>query len=195
MKKSNSPAGAKRKFPAPQTNPRKYTNICIEMPEIDSLNIDTARNRIERWKGQSVDMRPMNGFFMRYDDLLGLMHSLHTHAKDKKIMGVRGYLGLHAFQDIHPDERFEAVSVMFVAVEAADGYPYGKDIVFGEEGRSEIYDLTQPCPNCCDLTSPLNSGNAKKKVALRSLTPKKKKKAAPARKAAPKKKAVSKKNR
>lgn len=180
--------------PSPKTHPAKYENICIPMPEIQSLPVPTARGRIGRWKSQNVDMTPMNGFFIRYDDILGLVHSLNTHAKDKKILGVRAYLGMHEFQSIKPDERYKALSVMFVGVEYMEGYDWGKDIIYGENNRSEIFDLTQPCPNCCDFTSPLYEQANKRKLPLSKLGSTKKKAAKkPVAKKAAAKKAVAKK--
>jgi len=180
MKKSAT-ANKKKPFLSqpPKTNPSKFERLCIEMPQIEALPIETARERVHRWKAEKVDMTPMNGFYIRYDDILGLIHSLNAHAQDKKIMGVRAYLGMHAFQSLKPDEVYKALSVMFVGVEYADGYPYGKDILFGENGKSEIFDLTQPCPNCCDFTSPLYELGSKRKLPLRKLVSVKKKKAAP----------------
>ncbi len=194
MKKASTrPVTGKKNRWVPHTSPHTFEKVCIDMPEIESLPLEEARGRVTRWKTENVDMQPMNGFFIRYDDILGLVKSLHNNAQNGEIMGVRAYIGMHDFQSLKPEERYQASSIMFVGVEYAEGYPNGKDIILNAEGRSLIFDLTQPCPNCCDFTSPLNGILPKKKLALKDLAPVKKKQAAPKKKPAMKKKATAKK--
>jgi hypothetical protein len=86
---------------------------------------------------------PLRGFFIPILDIKAIADLHHVE-------GMRAYFCLK-----NPDD-FSSISLVVVPVDKE-----GRDIIYeentlvGEEGGSSIYDLTRPCPDFCDQTSPL----------------------------------------
>ncbi len=88
---------------------------------------------------------------------------------DDSILGVRVYFTLENDHVQDPDS--SNVKFIMVLVQDSPDYFNGKDLLYIPEGAgmkalspndgelddSNIYDFTQPCPDCCDPTSPLYS--------------------------------------
>ncbi|GAB3903925.1 hypothetical protein [Mucilaginibacter boryungensis] len=94
---------------------------------------------------------------------------------DDSILGVRAYFTLE--NEFKEGEKNEVKFIM-VLVKDTPGYYNGQDLLYippglgmealspdgGELDDSNVYDFTRPCPDCCDLTSPLfNGGDGAKK--------------------------------
>ena len=91
------------------------------------------------------------------DDLLAIIQKYTTVDEEGNVkstlLGVRTYFAIKASDQNLTDE----VTALVVAVDLQ-----GNDLInttstlgVGEEGGSEIYDFTRPCPDVCDPESPL----------------------------------------
>jgi hypothetical protein len=89
---------------------------------------------------------------------------------DESMLGVRAYFTLkNAFEEGTENE----VKFIMVLVKDTPGYFNGQDILYiqvsesdkasllggDEPDDSNVYDFTRPCPDCCDIDSPLFSNN------------------------------------
>jgi len=85
---------------------------------------------------------------------------------DESMLGVRAYFTLN--NPFKPEDTNE-VKVIMVLVKDVPGAPFGEDQLYvpadpenkalspdgGDEGDSNVYDFTRPCPDCCDPDSEL----------------------------------------
>jgi hypothetical protein len=139
---------------------KKYNMIKSHRKKVLPLNtidLNEAVGRIQNWRGYVGSEFKTKAFFIGLDDLQGLVEVL----KENSGMGIRCYLGrTGAGQD----------DLILVGVKRDPLFPNGKDII-EENGPGTIYDLTSPCPNMCDLSSPLNViSGIKIKKPLKDLT-------------------------
>ena len=80
---------------------------------------------------------------------------------DESIAGVRAYFTLN---DEFSEEVRNEVTFVMVLVRVSDTKPYGDDVLYvpGTDdkvpGNSNVYDYTTPCPDVCDVDSPLFTG-------------------------------------
>lgn len=91
------------------------------------------------------------------DDLLAIIQKYTTVDDEGNVRstlkGVRTYFAIKPTDHDLPDE----VTALVVAVDMQgnDLINTGTEIGLGDEGGSEIYDFTAPCPSECDPESPL----------------------------------------
>lgn len=96
--------------------------------------------------------------------------------QDDSILGVRAYFTL---ENAYKEGESNQVKFIMVLVGDSPDHFNGQDLLYTPPGMkdlspdhgiiddSNIYDFTKPCPDCCDITSPLFSGDgvsAKRKV-------------------------------
>jgi len=127
----------------------------------NTISLDEAMSRIGRWRGIQPPSNTTKGFFISTEDMRDLLAEIDAC----KGIGIRAYLAqtLDGMNDL-----------VLVGVKSAKnpvtGVDFGKDILEDSKGNSLIYDLTTPCPNMCDIHSPLFSIHTKKeKTNLKDL--------------------------
>lgn len=104
---------------------------------IDTIPLATAVERVTRWKEQMEQtssiphVKAVNVKKIDFQEILN----------EEGVESIRAYFGI--------DETGN-VDLMFVGVNSD-----GRDMC-GTEVKGNIYDITTPCPNLCDASSPLN---------------------------------------
>ena len=97
------------------------------------ISLKKAQERAKSWRAASIEGNNFKGSLISKEDLQGLVSEIGEN-------GIRAYNGINA----------EGVyKLMIVAVDAN-----GNDLV-NEKNGHYIYDFTQPCPDTCDINSPL----------------------------------------
>jgi hypothetical protein len=101
----------------------------------NTIDLTTAQNWISAWRA-NPDLG-VKAFFIPKDDMVDLLN-------DTTCIGVRGYLAFGNTGGLPDEAKLVLVSV--------DG-----DITTGgtDNLNNGIYDFTNPCPQTCDVTSPL----------------------------------------
>lgn len=118
-----------------------------EIPTADAAEMAAnwrTYNSNETINGYTVDQIMPNAYTISVDDLKKL-------SEEPGVSGIRIYFG-YMQQDPEPlvGDNF-SMRLMMVGVDAN-----GNDIILSGEGRSGIYDHFEPCPNTCDVNSPLS---------------------------------------
>ncbi|HPW98242.1 MAG TPA: hypothetical protein PK218_06770 [Flavobacterium sp.] len=96
----------------------------------NQIKLEEAQKWAENWRNKQPDV--VKAFLIPKEDIIALYESITLNGAQD----VRGYLGIRETGEY---------KMMFVAVDTK-----GNDRI-----DLGIYDLTQPCPNFCDLESPL----------------------------------------
>jgi hypothetical protein len=136
------------------------------IPQKNVITLDEALTRTNYWR-QAIKQYFSNGggpaphgFVIPLEDVL----ELSENYKDQGIVGVRAYFTLSAAEE--PDgPPPNQVSAILVPVKAGPDNPGGEqvflDIIInvpsltGDDDTVSVYDVTRPCPPCCDASSPL----------------------------------------
>lgn len=105
------------------------------------VELRDAQQRIKRWQLYIGSNFETKAFFISLDDI----KTLYDEILASNGIGVRAYLARTS------EEQNE---ILLVGVQQSSYSSQGKDII-EENGSSRIYDLTTPCPNMCDVESPL----------------------------------------
>jgi hypothetical protein len=112
--------------------------------ELKTVSVNDAITETAHWRSilEPYMTDPLRGFFIPYADIKAIV-DMHG------VEGMRGYFCLTSPKD------FSSISFIVVPVDD-DGYDIisKPDSLTGRE-ESTIYDLTRPCPDFCDKTSPL----------------------------------------
>jgi len=118
------------------------------MPEniTDIVELGDALTRIENWRSYVGEEFETKAFFIGLDDII----ALYEEVQRNKGTGVRAYLARNSSNE----NELLLVGVKNVSLNPTSGITKGEDIIM-VGGASTIYDLTTPCPNMCDITSPL----------------------------------------
>lgn len=128
------------------------------MENTNTITLEEAQQRIQLWRdfiGESVETK---AFFISGDDI----KALYTQISKNDGFGVRAYL---ARNNSGENE------LLFVGTKS-DAVVFNKDVIV-YNNESAIYDLTTPCPNMCDTSSPLfNLPDDKEKINLSDLSKK-----------------------
>jgi hypothetical protein len=114
------------------------------LTEVQTVSVNDAITETANWRQILTPFMkdPIRGFFIPIADVKAIAEMHHVE-------GMRGYFCLKT-----PDD-FSSISFVVVPVD-----DHNKDIIFthneltGKEDPA-IYDLTRPCPDFCDTTSPL----------------------------------------
>ena len=110
----------------------KFTNLLklrIMENDINTITLETAQTWAAKWRLDS----PLKAFWIPKDDI----DQMYQH---DGTVDLRAYLGI--------DENGEP-KLMIVGVDEN-----GNDLI-DEKVEHYIYDFTKPCPNMCDVNSPL----------------------------------------
>lgn len=94
------------------------------------IDLKTAQEWATNWRTEQKDI--VKGFLIPQEDIITLYKQITSDGGQD----VRGYLG------IKDDGEYKMV---FVAVDSK-----GNDMI-----DLGIYDMVKPCPDCCDINSPL----------------------------------------
>jgi len=135
------------------------------------IPVETAIERTQNWRNyiNSIENFPdktAKGVYISREDILDLAAYLTL---DDSLLGVRAYFTLNNdYREYPPDQNEIRLIMVLVKDTAAAGYPNGEDLLTIPEnfrsiitnddptvGDSNIYDFTRPCPDCCDVRSPL----------------------------------------
>jgi hypothetical protein len=136
------------------------------------IPVDTAIERTKNWRNyiNSVENFPdksAKGVYISRTDILDLAAYLTL---DESLLGVRAYFALNNDYTEFPPDQNEIRLVMVLVKDTTEaGYPNGEDLLTVPDnfrslrptsddptiGDSNVYDFTRPCPDCCDLRSPL----------------------------------------
>lgn len=136
------------------------------------IPVETAIERTRNWREyiNSVENFPdksAKGVYISRTDILDLAAYLTL---DESLLGVRAYFSLNNNYQDYPANQNE-IRLVMVLVKDTDTatYPNGEDLLtippnFSSIipasddptiGDSNVYDFTRPCPDCCDVRSPL----------------------------------------
>lgn len=96
----------------------------------NQIDLETAQEWATNWRKEQPDT--VKGYLIPQEDIITLYKQITTGGGQD----VRGYLG------IRNDGEYK---LMFVPVDSK-----GNDLI-----DLGIYDMTKPCPDCCDVNSPL----------------------------------------
>lgn len=125
-----------------------------------SISVETAKRRTKNWR-EAVkvlfkdDLKAVpKGFMIPMEDITKLAENY----KDYGIAGVRAYFSFE-------NEKFEggvtAVLVPVVLQKGPNNEDIYKDLIIehshDDGDNTSIYDFTKPCPDSCDVASPLFS--------------------------------------
>lgn len=130
---------------------------------VPTIPLDEAVARVTRFREKMIKSGAIpesdipRAILIPIDDLLAIIQKYTTVDDEGNVRstltGVRTYFAIKATDVNQPDE----VTALVVAVDKE-----GNDLInttvgvgLGEEGGSEIYDFTKPCPSECDPESPL----------------------------------------
>jgi hypothetical protein len=140
------------------------TNPLIEPTKV-IIPVSTAVERTANWRNflknkmDVKDPRKMpKAVYISRADIEALAASCQA---DDTIVGARAYFTLTT-PDV--EEIKNEVKFVMVLVKESETKPFGEDIVYlpgsvgGRDDDSNVYDFTRPCPDCCDITSPLFGG-------------------------------------
>jgi hypothetical protein len=140
-------------------------------PQKNVITLEEAENRTNYWreaiKGLYGDGAIPLGFFIPFEDIKQLVDDY----TNQNIAGIRVYFTLDDAEDIgeHLSNKIRGIMVPTVLdpsiLPPAD--PVYRDIILPVLAYSNnpnhiltkavsIYDVTQPCPPCCDPSSPLS---------------------------------------
>lgn len=99
----------------------------------NTITLQEAQERAARWRAQTIEGANFKGSLISQLDLKGLVSEIGEN-------GIRAYNGINA----------EGVyKLMIVAVDVN-----GNDLIDDKNG-DYIYDFTVPCPEKCDINSPM----------------------------------------
>lgn len=136
------------------------------------IPVETAIERTQNWRDyiNSVEDFPdksAKGVYISRTDILDLAAYLTL---DDSLLGVRAYFALNNNYKDFPSDQNE-IRLVMVLVQDTPGasYPNGQDLLTVPDkfkslrptdpdpvvGDSNVYDFTRPCPDCCDINSPL----------------------------------------
>jgi len=138
---------------------KKETDLkAAETPKsiIREVAFDSATADIKRygdfWRSQQGSPGYINqvtrAFKIPASDLIGVLQpsgSINTILSECTYKYARAYLGLDVNNTMH---------LYFTPVED-DGSEAGKDVILTNGSEKIVFDLTSPCPNTCDVSSPL----------------------------------------
>jgi hypothetical protein len=128
-----------------------------------TIPVNMAKARVKRFREQLIDQVPESNIpraiLIPIDDLMAIVEKYTVVDDDGNITnslsGVRAYFAVKV-SDMDLDDD---VTALIVAVDKE-----GKDLINTKKGLgnpgdddddSEIYDFTRPCPDICDVGSPL----------------------------------------
>lgn len=98
-----------------------------------TISLVEAQTRATRWRAQSIEGNNFKGSLISKEDLQGLVNEIGEN-------GVRAYNGINDKGEY---------KLMIVAVDEN-----GNDLIDDKNGFY-IYDFTTPCPDKCDINSPM----------------------------------------
>ena len=130
------------------------------------IPVETAIKRTTHWRNfmkentAAADARRIpKAVYMSRADILAMAKQCEV---DDSILGMRAYFTLN--NEFTEDIKNEVKFVM-VLVRESETKPFGEDVLYAPtpdgtvgEGESNVYDYTRPCPDCCDVESPLFNG-------------------------------------
>jgi len=140
-------------------------------PTAEIIPVNLAIAKTAYWRQFMQDAVPdalpdtlPKGVYMSRNDIMDLANYCNA---DDTILGVRAYFTLESDHRLFPDSN--NVKFIMVLVQDSPDHFNGKDLLHipagmgmralspddGELDDSNIYDFTQPCPDCCDPTSEL----------------------------------------
>ncbi len=111
----------------------------------DTIPLGEAIDYTTLWRNFVSQIEPNNyirAFYIPMEDIMNLA-KFHTEA-----VAVRAYLGLPSKDDV------TAIKLVLVPVTAKNTDILSVPGITGEV-QSAIYDFTSPCPQACDIQSPL----------------------------------------
>ena len=135
------------------------------------IPVDVAIAKTSQWRkfmqGACPDTHPSllpKGVYISRDDIMYLAQYLEA---DDTLLGVRTYFTLESDLEVKPEPN--DVKFVMVLVQDSPDHINGKDLLRIPEGKgmkelspdggsdddSNVYDFTNPCPDCCDPTSEL----------------------------------------
>ncbi|MEH6304215.1 hypothetical protein RYH73_01110 [Olivibacter sp. CPCC 100613] len=128
----------------------------------NTISLEKAKLQTKRWRELLEEDFPgyklkNKAAFIQAEDLIGLVE---LFKKEKDLIGVRAYFALEREEQ---DDKTPLHHVKLVLVPVKEGGKNGKDVIEEQDPldvtktQSVIYDFTMPCPDCCDVTSPLFS--------------------------------------
>ncbi|MVN90466.1 hypothetical protein [Mucilaginibacter aquatilis] len=132
-----------------------------------AISVSEAIRRTTNWRefmnvnlqGTNENMVP-KAVYMSRADILAMADAL----KDPSVVGARAYFSLDSTE---AEAEKNVVTFCMVMVRSCEDKRCGKDVIYlpnstdGENGSiddSGIYDYTRPCPDFCDIDSPLYRG-------------------------------------
>lgn len=116
----------------------------------NTISLKTAKRWTKRWRKMEDNYNAHQNCRAFNIPLIDLKEVINEGA-----VSVRGYLGVHKHK-IDSEIVFEE-KLIIVGVDAN-----GKDMISSKDGEvldaesGDIYDATTPCPDVCDIESPLN---------------------------------------
>tara|TARA_B100000768_G_scaffold156438_1_gene154000 strand:- start:136 stop:531 length:396 start_codon:yes stop_codon:yes gene_type:complete len=118
----------------------------------NTISLKVAKKWAKRWRkteSSYKNYQDCRAFNIPKADLVNVLK--------EDVASIRAYIGVAEFICPDTDEELYQEKLMIVGVDK-DGKDMisSKDGVTLDEGSKEIYDFTRPCPDFCDLDSPLN---------------------------------------
>ncbi|PJJ83599.1 hypothetical protein [Mucilaginibacter auburnensis] len=139
------------------------TRVIIPIPEAIERTTNW-RNFMKSKTAEADDKMIPKAVYISKQDIMSMAKQCEA---DESIAGVRAYFTLN---DEFSEQFKNEVTFLMVLVRASDVKPFGEDILYiGDDGKvntvagnSNVYDYTTPCPDVCDVTSPLFTGIERK---------------------------------
>lgn len=138
------------------------TRVIIPVPEAIERTTNW-RNFMKSKTAEADEKRVPKAVYISKQDVMAMARQCEA---DDTIAGVRAYFTLN---NDYSEEYRNSVTFVMVLVRASDEKPFGEDVLYTEgsegtnslAGNSNVYDYTHPCPDVCDVTSPLFTGTEK----------------------------------
>nr|WP_294792888.1 hypothetical protein [uncultured Mucilaginibacter sp.] len=132
------------------------------------IPVQTAIERTTHWRNfmkkntAAEDVRRIpKAVYLSRTDIIDMAKQCEA---DDSIAGMRAYFTLNnEFTETVKNE----VKFVMVLVRISDTKPFGEDVLYAPGytadnnvgGGSNVYDYSKPCPDCCDTSSPLYTGD------------------------------------